>query len=106
MTKETLVNLSNILSPIAAQVARLPALKRDALHAPRRQTIDGPATPRQFKARLRAQGKTIGQWADENGFKRLDVYRVLNGVYKAHYGAAHDIAVKAGLKADPTQLAA
>lgn len=63
-------------------------------------------TSQTFKARLRAQGKTIGQWADENGFKRLDVYRVLNGVYKAHYGQAHEIAVRAGLKADPDQLAA
>lgn len=65
-------------------------------------------TSASFKARLRAQGKTITQWAEENGFKRLDVYRVLNGVYKAHYGTAHDIAVKAGLKANPgsDQLAA
>ncbi len=63
-------------------------------------------TSQTFKARLRAQGKTIGQWADENGFKRLDVYRVLNGVYKAHYGQAHEIAVRAGLKAAPGQLAA
>lgn len=63
-------------------------------------------TSQTFKARLRAQGKTIGQWADENGFKRLDVYRVLNGVYKAHYGQAHEIAVRAGLKAAPDQLAA
>jgi len=63
-------------------------------------------TSQTFKARLRAQGKTIGQWADENQFNRLDVYRVLNGVYKAHYGKAHEIAVRAGLKADPDQLAA
>lgn len=59
-----------------------------------------------FKARLRAQGKTITQWAEENGFKRLDVYRVLNGVYKCHYGTAHDIAVRAGLKAGDDRLAA
>lgn len=63
-------------------------------------------TSQTFKARLRAQGKTIGQWADENGFNRLDVYRTLNGVYKAHYGKAHEIAVRAGLKGDPDKLAA
>lgn len=63
-------------------------------------------TSQTFKAHLRAQGKTIGQWADENGFKRLDVYRVLNGVYKAHYGTAHEIAVKAGIKPAPYQIAA
>jgi gp16 family phage-associated protein len=69
-------------------------------------TQETPMTSQTFKARLRAQGKTIGQWADENQFNRLDVYRVLNGVYKAHYGKAHEIAVRAGLKADPDQLAA
>ena len=63
-------------------------------------------TSASFKARLRAQGKTIAQWADENGFERLDVYRVLAGVYKGNFGKAHTIAVKAGLKADPEQLAA
>lgn len=63
-------------------------------------------TSQTFKARLRAQGKTIGQWADENGFKRLDVYRVLNGVYKGNFGTAHEIAVRAGIKANPDQLAA
>lgn len=63
-------------------------------------------TAQTFKARLHAQGKTITQWAEENGFNRLDVYRVLNGVYKANYGRAHEIAVRAGLKTDPNKLAA
>ncbi|WP_322080255.1 DNA-binding protein [Burkholderia cenocepacia] len=51
-----------------------------------------------FKASLRSQGKTIRQWAEENKFPPSAVYRVLNGVDKAHFGRAHDIAVKAGIK--------
>lgn len=58
------------------------------------------------KHRLRAQGKTITQWAVENDYPRSAVYRVLNGVDKAHYGRAHEIAVKLGLKAEPEKLAA
>lgn len=61
-------------------------------------------TPAQIKTRLRQQGKTITQWATENGYARDSVYRVLNGVDKAHYGRAHEIAVKLGLKSE--QLAA
>lgn len=55
-------------------------------------------TVQSFKSRLRSQGKTIRQWAVENGFPPASVYRVLNGVDKAHFGRAHDIAVKAGIK--------
>lgn len=51
-----------------------------------------------FKAWLRSQGKTIRQWAEENGYPPGAVYRVLNGVDKAHFGRAHDIAIKAGIK--------
>lgn len=59
------------------------------------------------KNRLRAQGKTITQWAEEHKYPREAVYRVLNGVDKCHYGRAHEIAVKLGLKsATPDQLAA
>lgn len=58
----------------------------------------------QIKASLRRQGKTISQWAEEHGYSRNSVYRVLNGIDKAHYGRAHEIAVKLGLKSD--QLAA
>ena len=55
-------------------------------------------TPQQVKANLRAQGITITQWAEEHGYPREAVYRVLNGVQKAAYGRAHDIAVDLGLK--------
>ena len=59
-------------------------------------------TPR-FKALLRSQGKTIRQWAVENGFPPNAVYRVLNGVDKANFGRALDIAVKAGIKSVPEE---
>ncbi|UCV13778.1 DNA-binding protein [Quatrionicoccus australiensis] len=60
-----------------------------------------------FKSNLRKQGKTIRQWAEENGFPAWAVYRVLNGVDKANFGRAHDIAVAAGIKsAEPDQQAA
>ncbi|KAF1692726.1 DNA-binding protein [Pseudoxanthomonas jiangsuensis] len=55
-------------------------------------------TPEQVKERLRLQGKTTTQWAAEHGFTRNEVYRVLNGQAKAHYGKAHEIAVLLGLK--------
>lgn len=52
------------------------------------------------------RGKTITEWALKNGYKRNEVYRVLNGQCKAYYGRAHEIAVKLGLKSNPDQLAA
>lgn len=55
-------------------------------------------TADKIKAQLRAQGKTLTQWSEEHGYPRSAVYRVLNGVDKAHYGRAHEIAVKLGLK--------
>lgn len=64
-------------------------------------------TPTRFKAHLRAQGKTIRQWAEDHGFPERAVYRVLNGLDKGNFGRAHDIAVKAGIKQpEPEQLAA
>ena len=60
----------------------------------------------QVKRRFRQQGITFTEWADKNGYNRNEVYRVLNGQAKAHYGKAHEIAVKLGLKSDPEQLAA
>ncbi|MFV2950149.1 MULTISPECIES: DNA-binding protein [Pseudomonas] len=59
----------------------------------------------QVKENFRRAGKTITEWATENGYTRNEVYRVLNGQAKAHYGKAHDIAVKLGLKAKPALAA-
>lgn len=50
------------------------------------------------KQRLYAQGKTIKQWAEENGYSPTQVYRVMRGENKALYGEGHNIAVKLGLK--------
>ncbi|EEI9451724.1 DNA-binding protein [Salmonella enterica subsp. enterica serovar Javiana] len=61
-------------------------------------------TAEQVKRLLRQQGKTITEWANEHGYTRNDVYRVLNGQVKANYGKGHEIAVKLGLK--PGSIAA
>ncbi|MEO6917627.1 MAG: DNA-binding protein [Collimonas sp.] len=63
-------------------------------------------TPEQVKQSFRQRGITFSQWARENGYTQQAVYRVLNGFDKAHYGKAHDIAVKLGLKKPADQLAA
>lgn len=63
-------------------------------------------TSDQVKSRLRRQGVTITQWAADHGYPRSAVYRVLNGIDKAHFGRAHEIAVKLGMKPAPEQLAA
>jgi gp16 family phage-associated protein len=55
-------------------------------------------TPQQVREQFRAQGITLSTWAAERGFRRQDVYRVMGGQYKAHYGRAHEIAVALGLK--------
>ncbi|WP_418647254.1 DNA-binding protein [Thauera butanivorans] len=63
-------------------------------------------TAAQFKALLRRQGKTIRQWAEENDFRPEAVYRTLNGVEKGHYGRAHEILSRAGIKGADQRLAA
>ena len=65
-----------------------------------RQTPD-EMTPDQIKEKFRMRGLTISQWARDNGYKPTKVIRVLNGFDKGHYGQAHEIAVKLGLKPAP-----
>ena len=60
----------------------------------------------QVKRSFQQRGVTFTEWALANGYTRNEVYRVLNGQAKAHYGRAHEIAVKLGMKPDPDQLAA
>ncbi|EFC0483971.1 DNA-binding protein [Escherichia coli] len=55
-------------------------------------------TAEQVKALFRQRGLTFTRWAEENGYNRNEVYRVLNGQTKARYGKSHEIAVKLGLK--------
>ena len=63
-------------------------------------------TPDQLKQRLRREGKTLAQWARDNGYTPNKVYRVTGGIDKGYYGDAHEIAVKLGLKPGPEKLAA
>lgn len=60
-------------------------------------------TPQQVKDSFDAKGIPVSQWADENGFRRCDVYRVLNGFSACKRGLQHEIAVKLGIKPDPTK---
>ncbi len=55
-------------------------------------------TADQIKARFRREGKTFSAWAREHNYRPTQVIRVLNGFDKGHYGKAHEIAVKLGLK--------
>lgn len=57
-----------------------------------------PLSGEQAKARIRARGITITQWAQRHGYSLNAVYRVLNGQLKANFGTAHEIAVALGMK--------
>lgn len=52
----------------------------------------------QVKTMFQKRGITVTQWARDNGYRRAEVYRVINGQAKCHYGKAHQIAVKLGMK--------
>lgn len=52
----------------------------------------------EVKDEFALNGISIGAWAKANGFKRADVYAVLDGRNKAKYGNAHAIAVALGMK--------
>lgn len=62
-------------------------------------------TPDQVKTAMRTRGETTTQWAATHGYPAWAVYRVLNGIDKCHYGRAHEIAVKLGLKPQSQQAA-
>jgi gp16 family phage-associated protein len=55
----------------------------------------------QIKARFRAEGVSIAEWARARGFSEIMVYRVLAGTVKGTRGEAHNIAVALGLKPAP-----
>lgn len=63
-----------------------------------------PQTPEQIKKRLRNEGKTIKQFAEEHGYPYIQVIRILNGTIKGARGRAHEIAVTLGLKVPGTSL--
>jgi gp16 family phage-associated protein len=50
------------------------------------------------KRRIHSQGKTLNQWAVENGFRPIEVYRLLDGTLKGRNGTSHNVAVALGLK--------
>ncbi len=60
------------------------------------------STPQQVRERMRRDGKTLKQWAVENGYRPNNVYRVMGGIDKGYYGQAHEIAVRLGLKSTNT----
>ncbi len=60
-------------------------------------------TPSQIKAKFEAEGRPVAAWADEHGFPRDAVYRVLNGYTPCKRGQMHRIAVALGLKPKPRQ---
>lgn len=58
-------------------------------------------TIEEFRAKLDAQGKSVRQWAKENGFNIHLVNAINIGRLKCKRGQAHEIAVAMGIKADP-----
>ena len=60
----------------------------------------------QVKASFADQGIPVSEWADQNGYRRSDVYRVLNGLTACKRGLPHEIAVKLGLKPNPAKTSA
>ena len=73
-------------------------------------TTKKPKTPDQVRAEFDRRGKTFAQWAEEHGYPRAEVSRVLTGACRAKRGRGHEIAVKLGLKVEepecPEALAA
>lgn len=55
-------------------------------------------TPQQAKEKLRQQGITARQFADQNGLSPTTVYLVLRGVNKGNFGEGHRAAVALGIK--------
>lgn len=53
------------------------------------------------RARLKASGISIKQWADRHGFSAANVHTVLQGKSKAKHGEGFKIAVALGLKDRP-----
>lgn len=63
-------------------------------------------TPEKLKAEFRQRGQTFSQWARDNGYRPQQVLRLINGFDKGHRGKAHEIAVRLGLKPDPSKTKA
>lgn len=55
-------------------------------------------TPAQAKAWLESQGKSVKEFAEENGLDPATTYQVLAGTKKGRRGEAHRAAVALGIK--------
>lgn len=55
-------------------------------------------TPKQAKEWLAQQGKTVQEFARENGLDPFTCYQVLSGVKKGQRGESHRAAVLLGIK--------
>lgn len=64
------------------------------------------AQAEKVKADFSARGVPVSHWADQHGYRRCDVYRVLNGFSACKRGLQHEIAVKLGIKPDLSKQAA
>lgn len=62
-------------------------------------------TPEEVREDFKRRGDTLAAFARRNGWKPHQVYTVMGGVFKGHYGRAHEIAVKLGLKEDVSEVA-
>ena len=67
---------------------------------------DACMTLDQVRQRFKEKGLTFSQWARDNGYPVNKVHRIMAGIEKGYYGKAHEIAVKLGLKPDPTKTQA
>lgn len=54
----------------------------------------------QVKREFEAKGRPISSWAEENGYRPCDVYRVLNNNSPCKRGNPHKIAVLLGIKSE------
>jgi gp16 family phage-associated protein len=61
--------------------------------------VPTPLTPMQLKRKLWAEGSSLKQWAEDNGYKYQTVSSVVNGKIKVKrpYGQGFEIATKLGL---------
>jgi gp16 family phage-associated protein len=57
-----------------------------------------------LKQLFEANGLTVTEWAAARGFKRDQVYAVLNGRAAGRRGASHRIAIALGLKPEPREI--
>ena len=65
-------------------------------------TQSGPYSREVVRQMFTDRGITISAWARQHGFRREDVYAVLNGRLKGKHGKSHEIAVALGLKRKPS----